>query len=1169
MQVVQVAAGLYWVSIPEVDFFMQCGCMQDSVKYLIQRGCIEQTEQDGLTYETGPNAVLLSDTTLQGGHFSNLAEFPVAHMYFHQGQGLPGHPNYCSRKPLLVGSSEQITAQLHYIHRGKYGLTSKEELLATGMSSEDAAFHWNVKMEFAAGEIKQKEELLDTIVLADQETQIRDGISIRREAINRFTIRFREDSAQVDLSIPSAGRYPAPYPLGFHDVTREYFAIVHSGQGDGWDINRPAMASILVYQGKIYLIDAGPNVAYSLIALGIGVNEIEGVFNTHCHDDHFAGLSALMYRDLRVKYYATPFVRASVVKKFAALLSRPQEDFYALFDVQDINENSWNNLDGLEVRPVLSPHPVETTTFHFRTHHKGTDYTYAHLADIVSKERLLSISNKLSLTHGSRIDAINDQYFSSVHIKKIDIGASEIHGIADDFQDDKSERLILAHTKTPLTNLQKEIGSSAPFGTTDTLVVSNTDYYSEAAYSLLADNLTGIPEKSLRELHTNAIITLSPGTIILKRGVPSDHLYLVVTGSVESINHVSGASHLFSSGSLIGELYQSDRNAMSATYRTINFVHALKIPKRTYYRLMEGSDIGKKLAKLSERREFMGNSWLFSDALSLKMQLHIAEHLQPFSLPKPDSVVDMTAVDVLFIVTSGTVERTYQGKVIETLGSYDFFGEASCLFSEEIQSKYRVASPVKGYTIEAKHIKDIPVVRWKLLETHLKRVLSFNESEILSGIYVKKIKETANGTKETKVALRLKNLISANQYFAEIESLEDLFPRMLELAKNITEAEAASLLLYNPQQNILEFSSIADEVLDLEHLDSLRKSIKVKLGEGISGWVAKERKPLIVNDVQNDPRFLKIADKKSGITTRNLICVPLIYDDDLLGVLNVLNSKTKKLFDEEDQEILLSYAYLASVAIIRSRLIQTRLSQQRLEIQMATAAKIQSMFWPQIPELGYGSHVWATSRPASFVGGDLYDFLPLGDGSWVMYVADVADKGLPAAMVMVALWSKIRSEVSLHSNIEELLEAVNDSMHDLLSNEGFFATIILGRYWPEDGTLNLVRGGHLNPLWINSGRIKKIPKLIGVSLGITRQVHYRKEQIHVSPGESILFISDGVTEAENGRHQLFGEKRLLEHIQSVSGPPWSNGILHIVKDWQGKAAQSDDLTLLEIWRDEV
>ena len=107
---------------------------------------------------------------------------------------------------------------------------------------------------------------------------------------------------------------------------------------------------------------------------------------------------------------------------------------------------------------------------------------------------------------------------------------------------------------------------------------SRTDYYSEAACSFLADRLTGIAEESFRELLAAPMITFSPGTIILKRGVPSDHLYLIVTGSVESINHVTGAGHHFSAGSLAGELSQSERTS-GATYRTISFVHALKIPQ--------------------------------------------------------------------------------------------------------------------------------------------------------------------------------------------------------------------------------------------------------------------------------------------------------------------------------------------------------------------------------------------------------------------------------------------------------------------------------------------------------------------------------------------------------------------------------------------------------------
>ncbi|NNK93681.1 MAG: hypothetical protein HKP41_04945, partial [Desulfobacterales bacterium] len=92
------------------------------------------------------------------------------------------------------------------------------------------------------------------------------------------------------------------------------------------------------------------------------------------------------------------------------------------------------------------------------------------------------------------------------------------------------------------------------------------------------------------------------------------------------------------------------------------------------------------------------------------------------------SVVDLTAADVLYIIASGTIERTYQGKVIETLRSSDFFGEASSFFSEADLSKYSQASTVQGYTIDVKQIRNIPVVRWKLLETHLKRNLALYES---------------------------------------------------------------------------------------------------------------------------------------------------------------------------------------------------------------------------------------------------------------------------------------------------------------------------------------------------------------------------------------------------------------------------------------------------------
>jgi len=239
----------------------------------------------------------------------------------------------------------------------------------------------------------------------------------------------------------------------------------------------------------------------------------------------------------------------------------------------------------------------------------------------------------------------------------------------------------------------------------------------------------------------------------------------------------------------------------------------------------------------------------------------------------------------------------------------------------------------------------------------------------------------------------------------------------------------------------------------------------------------------------------------------------------------------------------------------------------QLRVQLETATKIQSLFWPRIPELKAGGHIWAVSVPATYVGGDLYDVIPLPDDSLLAYVADVSDKGVPAALIMAALSTKIRSEAQVQSEVDKLLETVNKSMYKLASAEGFFATIALSRYWPSSGQMHLALGGHLSPLWIVEGEIRNLPQIEGISLGVTPDVHYGIKEILLSPGESIIFFTDGVIEAENENNELFGNDRLVSYIENAKGPPWGKGILDFISDWRGNSSANDDLTILEIWRD--
>jgi sigma-B regulation protein RsbU (phosphoserine phosphatase) len=417
------------------------------------------------------------------------------------------------------------------------------------------------------------------------------------------------------------------------------------------------------------------------------------------------------------------------------------------------------------------------------------------------------------------------------------------------------------------------------------------------------------------------------------------------------------------------------------------------------------------------------------------------------------------------------------------------------------------------------------------------------------------------------VSNRLKKLTEANRSLAEIESLDDLLPRLMDLAKEVTAAEASLLFLYNSKNRLLEIVSIKDDRFGGSAKEIYKDSVKLKMGEGITGWVAQNRKSVMLEDAQRDPRFSKQADKKRDLTTRTLICVPLVYRQELLGVLSVLNSMSKPFFENEDRVLLESYADLAAVAIIRSRLLEQRIEQERFRTELEAAAKIQKLFWPKMPELGAGSHVWAFSEPAASVGGDLYDVIPMPDASWLVYVADVAGKGLPAALIMAALSAKIRSIAPLHKEVDKLLASVNKEMYELMSEEGFFATMVLSKYWPKTGRVQTARAGHPYPLWVINHGFGELPKLDGIPIGVESGTKYEKTEFVLSLGEALFFITDGVTEAENEESELFGDDRLADYFEVANGPPWAEGLLERIDSWRGNAAMNDDLTMVEIWRD--
>ena len=532
----------------------------------------------------------------------------------------------------------------------------------------------------------------------------------------------RGEALTVDLNLPPFQTYECPYPLGATLFRREYFAVVHSGEGDGWDIRRPAMSSIVVFQGSIYLVDAGPNLGYSLSALGIGINEVEGVFHTHAHDDHFAGLTTLMRSDRRIKYFSVPMVRAAVAKKLSSLLSIKEQEFEDYFDLKDLEMNVWNDVGGMDVKPVFSPHPVETTLFHFRALAEGGYRSYAHFADLTGLKTLEGMvtddDSKPGLCRELYQRVVRD-YSEPADVKKVDVGGGLVHGEAADFVSDRSRKIILAHTAQALTAEQRRICSGASFGTVDVLISSYRDFLARAAFSFLHDYFPSVPNEHLFALLNGPILTFNPETILIKAGAPHQSIYLLLTGTIEVLDNNSDFHIELSAGAMLGEMTGLHNLPTGETFRAVSFVQVLEIPCDLYTAFVLRHHLFADIARLMEGRAFLSRTWLLGGVVSTGTLNTIATDMRLRTLAVGDAPNDR--VSAIGVILNGRISRCVDDKVVEELGPGDFFGEEAVFFETPSIASLRVDEPSQVYMISPKLLAGIPNVRWKLFETFGRR----------------------------------------------------------------------------------------------------------------------------------------------------------------------------------------------------------------------------------------------------------------------------------------------------------------------------------------------------------------------------------------------------------------------------------------------------------------
>lgn len=741
MECTRIAPGMYYVDTGEAGLRILCGCPENAIKHAFKAGAVRKVSKDGQSYELGPNAIILSELPIQRGRFANVAEFPVLHMLYRQGMIIPGHPGNTGEKPLLIGLPDQIRAQADYIYQGNYGITDPEEL-APG-DPELADYLLRIKRWFAFGRFKPSSEILELRELDGQVVELRRGVFLRRQGVNRYEIIYKGESTQIDLNLGPGELYACPYTLKAAPAGRDGFSIVHLGEGDGWDPDRPCMSSLVMGGGYAYLVDAGPHVDASLDAVGLAPACLRGVFLTHTHDDHFVGLTALMRSERRLELLAAGPVLRAAQKKLEALSGLGSAAFGRLFELKELEAGAWNEVEGLLVRPEYSPHPLETTVMRFKPRLPGGEtYEYAHYADLSSFAVIDAMSAPAagaSAADETRPDgaaasegpagltpeeaaAAKALYLEAARLKKLDVGGGQIHGSASDFTHDASGELLWSHGINPERAAKIGRGRVAVFGEQTRYLPLPDGWVRRRAIEALSAFFPSVPEDGLEALLDSPVVSLKPGEALCRRGEAVRAVYLSVSGRLERSDSPGGKHRSLRPGALVNALDCARGAPSSLSFDAAEPTELYAVPAAGFIAFVARYGLAEDLERVNAVALRLSANPIFQELEFLPGFISLCRSAGERRLA-PGQELDTAGGYA--VVASGRL-AVFGGAALEefeTAGGG--FGE-ECLWEPRGPLRFRARAMEESVLLllPAEALEDKPLVLWRLREAYQRRLAS-------------------------------------------------------------------------------------------------------------------------------------------------------------------------------------------------------------------------------------------------------------------------------------------------------------------------------------------------------------------------------------------------------------------------------------------------------------
>ena len=392
-------------------------------------------------------------------------------------------------------------------------------------------------------------------------------------------------------------------------------------------------------------------------------------------------------------------------------------------------------------------------------------------------------------------------------------------------------------------------------------------------------------------------------------------------------------------------------------------------------------------------------------------------------------------------------------------------------------------------------------------------------------------------------------------------SLDKILQLIIDKCIKHLKVEQAAVMLLNKKDEGVPFKTM------IRKGDSATGMLPFRLDSQLSGWMINNKKPLIINDFENDKQFMKKGDVKFRI--KSLACVPLIAKGNMIGLVALFNKLSDEGFSDSDKRMLSIIATQSAQVIENTRLLEEEKMLFSIQEELKMAYNIQMNLLPKESPVIPGYDIVGKSIPAKAVGGDYFDFIKLTENKLAFCLGDISGKGLPAAILMSNLQATVHGQAILKSSIKEWICHCNTLMFRNSDPEKF-STFFLGILDFEEDWICYSNAGHNYPLLFSSGKKTMQLNQSGIVLGCLENFPFTEERIKMEKGDILLIYSDGITEAVNEDDDEFGESRLEDIIMSNPGNSSNELVdktINSVYSHAGNLDQMDDMTLVVIQKD--